>query len=209
MSVDKLDKLERQRREADARYNDALSAFDAALVRPVPPLENGPAADGAAPAARSGWRQWPLGAGQRWLAPWIERQHAFNAGTAHALAALITRDRERAAAFERFQAALITYVQQITAFVETKDRQIEATLAQRLDEDRATLERQQPLLDIVPELRTQIAVVQRATGVLKGRLGSVPAGAAPAAAPPAVASQPAPAAGGDSTDDYKYVGFED
>src|SRR4051794_30054046 len=117
MSVDRLDKLEHQRREADARYNDALSAFDAALARPVPPLENGPSADGAAPPALSGWRHWPLGAVQRWLAPWIERQQAFNAGTAHALAALIARDRERAAAFERFQAALIAYLQQITAFV--------------------------------------------------------------------------------------------
>jgi len=207
MSVDKLDKLERQRREADARYNDALSAFDAALVRPVPPLENGPVADPAAPPALAGWRHWPVGAVQRWLAPWIDRQQAFNAGTAHALEALIARDRERATAFERFQAALIAYLQQITAFVETKDRQIEATLAHRLDEDRATLERHQPLLDAVPELRTQMAVVQRATGMLKRHLESVPAGTAPAAAAPAAPSQPA--AGGDAIDDYKYVGFED
>src|SRR3954465_4594431 len=98
MSADKLDKLEHQRREADARYNDALSAFDAALVRPVPPLENGPAADPEAPPALSGWRHWPLGAVQRWIAPWIARQQAFNARTAAAIDALIARDRERAAA---------------------------------------------------------------------------------------------------------------
>ena len=33
MSLDELDKLERQRRDADRRYNDALTAFDASLTR--------------------------------------------------------------------------------------------------------------------------------------------------------------------------------
>ena len=37
MSLEELDKLERQRRDADQRYNDALTAFDASLVRATLP----------------------------------------------------------------------------------------------------------------------------------------------------------------------------
>jgi len=45
MSLEELDKLERQRRDADQRYNDALTAFDAALVHAAPPGAPGLVAD--------------------------------------------------------------------------------------------------------------------------------------------------------------------
>ena len=119
MSLEELDKLERQRRDADQRYNDALTAFDAALVHIEPPPAAGLVADAAVPAVPDGWRGWSVRAVQQWLSPWIDRQHAFNARTVETIDALVARDRERTAAFERFQAALIAFLQQITAFVET------------------------------------------------------------------------------------------
>jgi SAM-dependent methyltransferase len=207
MSLDELDKLDRQRRDADARYNEALTAFDAALVRATPPASSGLAADASIPAAPSGLGGWPARAVAQWLTPWMERQHAFNTRTAEVVDVLIARERERTDAFARFQAALIGFAQQITAFVETKDRQMAAQVAQRLDGHQRLLEQQQPLLETLPEMRAQIAVAQRATGMLKRRLESVPAGAAPAATG---GPTPRPATvSGDSDDDYKYVGFED
>ena len=37
MSLEELDKLEQQRRDADRAYNDALTAFDGALARRTVP----------------------------------------------------------------------------------------------------------------------------------------------------------------------------
>src|SRR6266851_3825337 len=71
MSADELDRLERERREADARYNDALTTLDRAIV----------SMDGRDPS------------------------------------------RDDAA---RIGSALLTFLQQITAFVESKDRQLAA-----------------------------------------------------------------------------------
>jgi SAM-dependent methyltransferase len=215
MSPDQLDKLERQRREADQRYNDALTAFDAALVRTAPPPTAALAADATPlPSPAAGWRGWPVRAVQQWLAPWMDRQHIFNARAADAVEALIARDRERTAAFEQFQSSLIALLQEVTAFVETKDRQISAQATLRLDEHQRIIgehgwfiEEHRPLLATLPELRAHLTVLQRATSMLQRRLAEnapVPAGAAvaPVSAPPA-------ATAGDSLDDYKYVGFED
>jgi SAM-dependent methyltransferase len=200
MSLEELDKLERQRRDADRRYNEALTAFDAALIKAAPPAAAGLVADSSVPPVPRGWRGTIVRAVQAWLSPWIARQHAFNARTAETVEALIARDRERTDAFARFQAALIAFLQQITAFVETKDRHQAAIATRRLDEHQHLLDEHTPQLATVPELRAQIAVLQRATAMLKRRIEEAPA-AASAAAPVA-----APA---DSSDDYKYVGFED
>ena len=118
MSPDQLDTLEQQRRDADTRYNEALTAFDAALLRVPLAVPSGLVADATPLPAPAGWQAWPVRAVQRWLSPWIDRQHAFNARTADAIDALIARDNQRTAAFEQFQAALIALLQQITAFVE-------------------------------------------------------------------------------------------
>lgn len=208
MSLDELDKLERQRRDADRRYNDALTAFDASLTRATPQGSIGLVADGTPPSLPPGWSGWTLRVVQRWLEPWIDRQHAFNARTAGVIEELVSRDRARAAAFDQFQSALITLLQQITAFVETKDRQLSANLSRRLDEHQIVLDHQQPMLETLPELRAQLAVLQRATGMLKRRIeeGLPTDPGTPAAATPNAGS---PATQSDSTDDYKYVGFED
>src|SRR4051794_11307925 len=139
MSLDQLDTLEQQRREADRRYNDALTAFDAALLRSGA-IELPPAvADAAVPPLPEGWRGRSVRVVSAWLTPWLERQHAVNARTAGAIETLAARDRERTAAFTAFQAALIALLQQITAFVETKDRQVSAQATLRLDEHQRIL----------------------------------------------------------------------
>jgi SAM-dependent methyltransferase len=211
MSLDQLDTLEQQRREADRRYNDALTAFDAALIRAAAIETPGLVADAALPPLPAGWRARSLRVVAQWLTPWIERQHAFNARAAGAINALADREREQRDAFAGFQAALIALLQQITAFVETKDRQVSAQATLRLDEHQRIIgdhgwfiEEQRPLLATLPELRAHLTVLQRATAMLQRRLADgapAPAGTATAAAPsPASASSP---------DDYKYVGFED
>ena len=57
MSLEELDKLERQRRDADRQYNDALTAFDAALVRVAAQEPAGLVADPALPPVPEGWRR--------------------------------------------------------------------------------------------------------------------------------------------------------
>src|SRR5438093_4479101 len=208
MSPDKLDTLECERHDADRLYNEALTAFDAALFHPIAPAAASLAVDSTPPPPPSGWRARGLRSVRQWLLPWIERQHAFNARTADAIDALISRDRERAAAFGGFQSALIVFLQRINAFIDTKDKLLSAIAERRLDEhDRAL----QPLLkDTLPELRTQIAVLDRAVAMLKRRIADPladPAGKKATSRSQAETSTTDPRSG--SGDDYKYVGFED
>jgi O-antigen chain-terminating methyltransferase len=135
------DQLEQQRREADARYNEALTALDRAVVA----------------AAKS---------------PSVGRDD-----------------------LARLHTALIVFLQQITAFVESKDREVAGDAAARM----AQLER---ALEPVAELRTQVGVLQRAVRVL-GRSDRASANIEPV---PAHAHPPVPESG---RTDYQYVGFED
>ena len=142
MTGDELETLGEQRRDADGRYNAALTALDQAVVA-------------------------------------VGRLHSI--GPEHC---------------ERLGTALMQFLQQITGFVETKDRELAAVAAARIDH--VTRE-----INALGELRTHIGVLQRATEMLKRSAASF----APVANSPAVASSPqAPAS---TLDDYKYVGFED
>ena len=78
--------------------------------------------------------------------------------------------------------ALLGFLQQITAFVDTKDRALTARLAARLDEHQRSL-------DAIPELRTHIAVLRREVASRKSP------SRAPSPEPPAT--------------DVFYVAFED
>src|ERR1043165_3019418 len=170
MSPDEPD-LERERRDADQQYNEALTAFDAALVRTSARVVTGLVADSSTPPLPTGWRGRGLRIVADWLAPWIERQHAFNARTAETVESLATRDHERAIAFEQFQHALISFLQRVTAFVDTKDRQLAATAAERIDGQQRTLGAlRQRMDDTLPELRAQVVVLQRAMEMLKHRI---------------------------------------
>ncbi|MGH9143112.1 MAG: class I SAM-dependent methyltransferase, partial [Vicinamibacterales bacterium] len=145
MTPDELESLGQQRRDADLRYNAALTALDRAVV------------------------------------------------TASRLTVLEPQQRQVVAT------ALLEFLQQITGFVETKDREIIATAAARID--RITRE-----IDSLNELRTQIGLLHRATEMLK-RTAAAPQMAL--AKPAAAVASTGTTATGAPLDDYKYVGFED
>lgn len=151
-SKDELTRLKRAREAADRAYNDALTRVDRALP-PRPELPDAPGAldQRQLTPVNEAWRVAPdvepvLGTGwKRRLRAWVwdlvgpivERQQHFNAvlvdhlnRTApaaaegqQALTAIIAALAEHTAALEAFQSRLIQYLQQITAFVETKDRE--------------------------------------------------------------------------------------
>jgi SAM-dependent methyltransferase len=142
--------LAKARAEADARYNQALSAVDAAIIAvreaPHPP----PAPDESqitplnerwrivpdTPPLAGGWLQRKLG-GLAWrvAAPIFERQQAFNAAlvdhvnrgvpveraTRESIDAALRYTRDALGEIRAFQSTLIVYFQQLTAYVDTKD----------------------------------------------------------------------------------------
>src|SRR3954468_24005044 len=115
---------DREQLDADHRYNDALAALDRSLIGAARRPGSGPALDTVTsvfPASVS--RPW-VRIVYRWLAPFFEHQQAINGRVTAAIDELIGRERDRQASLERFQTALIVFLQQITAFVETKDRAI-------------------------------------------------------------------------------------
>ena len=142
--------LARARAEADARYNQALSAVDAALlaVRDAPhpppppdetqitPLNERWRIVPEAPPIAGNWLQRKV-AGLAWrvVAPALERQQAFNAAlvdhvnrsvpvdraTREAIDAALHFTSDALGELRAFHSALIVYFQQLTAFVDTKD----------------------------------------------------------------------------------------
>jgi O-antigen chain-terminating methyltransferase len=109
----------------------------------------------------------------------------------------------------RIGTTLLGFLQQITAFVETKDRQLSAEAAARTDAVARSLGH-------VDELRTQTAVLRRAVESLISRAAPASGSSSPAAdagshadphAADGFAGTEAPASR--AVDDYKYVGFED
>jgi O-antigen chain-terminating methyltransferase len=147
-----VSRLERERLEADRRYNDALTALDRALPArvelPAPP----------SPSANE---------------------------MRDAMAALLDVTRRQTDALETFHSRLIQYLQQITPFIDTKQRAMGGT-----------------------ELRDQIGIVNERTLALKRemeRLASAPVGSAGAAS----ASGAAPPQTHGHRDAFKYLGFED
>src|SRR5262245_57175305 len=140
-SMDEVERFERERRDADRRYNEALTAVDRAFV---------------AAAAQADVRRDDL---------------------------------------ERLSTALIVFLQQITAFVDTKA----SALSARTNERVASIEQ---ALGHVAELRAQMSVVQRAVQSLT-RVSNSPqstVGSRPDSSP----QSPVP-----SPQHAKYVAFED
>jgi O-antigen chain-terminating methyltransferase len=147
ISDETLARLKREREEADALYNQALTALDRALpagVAPPPPPdeEQLPAISGLAAivtadplASLSGWRRRFAGLVWRLVGPMLQRQQQFNSAVAAHLARNAAGEREARLAFERaftslaaFHVHLIRYLQQVTPFVESKDREAVATV---------------------------------------------------------------------------------
>jgi SAM-dependent methyltransferase len=161
---DDLHRFDEEREQADRSYNEALTRVDRALVLPVtlpgapPPPEHGgigrlnelwqivPGDAGRA----GGWRDRLRALLWRAIGPAAQRQQAFNTALVQhlnqqlvneqqaraATAALIDAVRREFDALARFQTELIQYLQQVTPYVDTKDRR-DIGLLRRQFEERA------------------------------------------------------------------------
>jgi SAM-dependent methyltransferase len=256
VTADDLAQLRRERDEADRRYNEALTALDRATPRPSgDQRESPPAFDPAQLAALNDlWRVLPTdplpparGLRSRlarfvWelLHPVLERQQAFNSklvdhlnrnvGASRApeqIHADLARLRdEQAAAFATLGTHLIVYLQQVTAYVDTKDRLVAGSLMSVYDallnsltdemlkrweslavrdvKHYGRLDAQMAAITAGHEdIRHVLATLQQATLTLKREMERPASGAAPP--DPARPAGPPPGA----LDSYKYVGFED
>jgi len=208
---DLLARLDRERREADRAYNDALTAVDRALGT-APRLPAAPPSydEEKIAAINREWTILPDGAPAidrsikgrlrafvwRLVGPPLGRQQAFNSAVvdhinrnavahreAHrALASLIDVLRREFDALVAFESRLVQYLQTITAYVDTKDRIAGGS-----------------------ELRERLALVEQRIAVVRRELER-----AGDLTPSAAATAPGGNAGfGGTVASATYVGFED
>lgn len=161
VSVDDLARLKREREEADARYNAALTLVDRAVQAlgdlPHPP----PGPDETqvtplnqqwnplvAPPAAGGWRGKLAAFVWRVVEPSLAAQQRFNAAlvdhvnrsvpreraVTESVASTIGLVRRHMEESAHFQSALVVYLQTLTPYVDTKDYEV-AGLARRTAED--------------------------------------------------------------------------
>jgi SAM-dependent methyltransferase len=243
-----LEQLRRERDQADRRYNEALTALDRALPRPSGGLAGVPPFDGEQlPALNEHWRILPTGTlpparGLRsrlahfvWdlVRPALERQQAFNSKLVDHLNRNLDASRapermqaelsrqldEHAAAIATLGTHLVVYLQQVTAYVDTKDRLVAGSLMAVYDalvnaltdemqkrweslgvRDGRLDARVKAIAAAHDDIRAVLATVQQATLTVKREMARGAAGGE---------SAPPPAADPAALDSYKYVGFED
>ncbi len=203
---DDLVAIKAERDAADREYNEALTRLDRAIQQlpanfPHPP----PGADEQqitalntlwkldAPPLPPGWRGRLAAVVRRAVAPLFEQQQAFNSAlvdhlnrnvpvaleTRASIASTLTVLHDTVAELVRFQSVLVVFLQQITPYVDTRDRDVagllrglsgaingvadevlkrsEATLAR----DRRHEQRVESLEASVAVLRDQLAALQR------------------------------------------------
>jgi SAM-dependent methyltransferase len=254
-----LRRLQQERQQVDRVYNQALTALDAALTSPpdlpAPPPEYDesqitPLNEAwnilPAPPAGTGLRGRLGGFIWRTVAPYLERQLTFNSRLVDHLNrnAAVHRERGRAAAavlaalrahgdaHARLQAHLMSLLQQITPYVDTKDRDVAAralvlnasisaladSTAKRVESATARLERLEQQLDVrATALERAQQDLQIAAVASRREIASMSRAIAREGAPrgrpetpvPDAAAAPAADAFGGRADAYKYVGFED
>jgi hypothetical protein len=203
---DLLARLRREREAADLAYNDALTALDHAIRRarelphPPPAYDNSQAAAlnegwellSHKPADQGGWLSRVRQHAWAVVAPLFERQQAFNAAvvdhvnrnahvhqdTSRVLAETLAAIRDELSSLVNFEARLILYAQQVTPFVDTKDRYV-AALPHGLEEAISGLgdemqkrwesmaARERRYEALVNEVRSTLSVVQRAVQTMK------------------------------------------
>jgi O-antigen chain-terminating methyltransferase len=260
VTSEELARLERERADADDAYNRALTALDRALPT-APPLPGPPATadEGRANDINALWRILPEQAlppprGLRtrlawfvWrlVAPALQQQQAFNSAlvdhlnrnapatreASAAVTALTHAFGEHLAAVSAFHAHLIVYLQQLTLYMDTKDRRaagglmavydpaINAVSDELLKRWESMVTREQRFAARVAalggahdDIRATLATLQQSTLTLKRELERVLSAPAAAPAGPQAAHAPGtdrPSAPHATIDSYKYVGFED
>lgn len=250
-----LRRLKEERDEADRRYNDALTALDRAIASPgglpdaalalddhqVAPLNDHWNILPAQAPSSSSWAArrmtafvWAI------VSPYLQRQLTFNSllvdhvnRNADAQRAAHRRDQDLVASLRVqldqatvFQSRLMLLLQQITGYVDTKDRDaaggslvLNAALSDlaegqaKYHESLAAREhrhesRTTALAAAHEELRGIAGVAQQAIVTIKRHL-TVPGAQVPGAQVPGAAVPGAAGAFAPSLDAYKYVGFED
>jgi hypothetical protein len=152
---DDLTALKAEREAADREYNEALTRLDRAIQQlpadfphppPVPdeqqvtPLNTLWQIDTQVPAR--GWRRGFVAGVRRAVAPLFEQQQAFNSAmvdhvnrnvqvsrqTRESIASTLTVLRDTTADLIRFQSLLVLFLQQITPYVDTRDRDVAGLL---------------------------------------------------------------------------------
>src|SRR5439155_7405981 len=152
---DDLAALKAEREAADREYNEALTRLDRAIQRvpgnfPHPP----PGPDERqvtplnalwkidVPPAGGGWRGRFYAAVRRAVAPLFEQQRAFNSAlvdhinrnvsvareTREAIGSGLVVQRDTLVELEHFQTLLVVFLQQITPYVDTRDRDVAGLL---------------------------------------------------------------------------------
>jgi SAM-dependent methyltransferase len=249
-----LRRLARERDEADRRYNEALTALDRAqpvadgFPSPAPGADDSQLAAlnhdwviiPGPPPSDGGWRGRLSGFIWRTVAPYFERQLTFNsrlvdhlnrqvatARDAHRRAEeTIALLRERSAQLAEFHAAMMRYLQQITAYIDTRDRDVAggamvvnaslSGLAENMDKrwesltvrDERTATTTSRLASDHEQLRTLVAVAQQSTLALKRDVERILSGHGVQGVQ-GVHEVQVPGGAFRSLDSYKYVGFED
>jgi SAM-dependent methyltransferase len=258
---DTLRRLKRERDEADRLYNEALTELDRAhppafqMPRPAPGYDDHQLAAlneawsiVADPPPRSGVKARLAGFVWRTVAPFLQRQHAFNSLLVDHLNRSVDAARRagrasdettsalqaRFDALAAFNARLLLYLQQITGYVDTKDRDIAggamilnasiSGMAENLDKRWESLNarfetRTAGLTTAQENLRTAVGVAHQASVTLKRELerleGSdhgrsrVGAGSEEGRSAVGAGSDRGLTPFGAALDAYKYVAFED
>ncbi|MEN3337237.1 MAG: hypothetical protein V7647_913, partial [Acidobacteriota bacterium] len=220
-----LTRLKKERDEADLRYNEALTALDRALEPPVPLPSPVPGIDDyqvgplneawnilTAPPAGGGVKGRIAGLVWRVVAPYFQRQLTFNSrlvdhinrSTAarqeayRAADATVAALREQLATLAAFQSRLMLLLQQVTAYVDTRDREsaggalvvnaslsgLAENIAKRLESLAAREQRYEArahaLSATQDDLRTTLGLVQHGFMTLKRQLEALRTTATPA-----------------------------
>ena len=254
-SAEEIDRLRRERDEADRLYNEALTNLDAAIQQPrdlpqaprpydefqITPLNERWELLSLKPDEGAGWLKRLRTHAWAMVAPLFERQQAFNSAlvdhlnrnvamhreATRALEATISAVRDDHQRFIEYQTLLILYMQQITPYVDTRDRHVAGlmhglaaglnTLGDEIQKRwESMLARERRYDSQVNDVRTTLSVLQRAIHTLKRELetgATRPMGATNAGglgpASGTHAGTDASHASAKPLDSYKYVGFED
>jgi SAM-dependent methyltransferase len=257
-----LARLRTERDEADARYNEALTALDRALRPTVAlPLPAPGIDDHQIAALNEAWNILPTppqasglkgrltGFIWRVVGPYIQRQLTFNSllvdhinrTTSAQRSAYQAADaagialREHLAGVAAFQSRLMLLLQQVTAYVDTKDREsgsgalvlnaslsgLAETMAKRLESLAAREQRYEARTAAIAathdDLRSTLGIVQHGFMTLKRELETLRTPSPQSRIPSTDDRVPSPesriptseAAFSGQLDAYKYVGFED
>lgn len=258
-------RLEAERSAADERYNAALTAVDRAVpTRPefpapppkfdefqITPLNQLWSIVDAQPPTAPGWRGRLSAFIWRAVAPMLQRQQQFNSAlvdhinrnvtlhreTVKAIDSTIAVLRDQLGAVTAFQQHLILYLQQITPYVDTRDREVAGRmiglsaaigavgdeLRKRWESMVAREQRYETRVRSLEQLRESVSLVQQAVLTIRREMERLVAVGAdlstrePAAGADAVEQRTAALSAGAgltgnasaALQSYRYVGFED